>query len=163
MGVPNQLLAVGWGYAGNKSTEMIFILCLVVFYFNSETIFSNLLRGISSILRHSYMNLIPDSDCQKVFGSVDNANTICLAYPDAGACTVRNYSLVISNYNETVIVKFLRLNIQYDVGSPILSNDQKQVIGVIGKNMRCGGGEPIVAVDIRRYWNWSPMSNPYYQ
>ncbi|EFX82117.1 hypothetical protein DAPPUDRAFT_302604 [Daphnia pulex] len=105
--VPNQLLAVGWGYAGGT---------------------------ISTKLLHSYMNLISDYDCQKVFGAVDNVNTICLAYPDAGACT-------------------------YDLGSPILSNDQTQVIGVIGKNMRCGGGEPIVAVDIRRYRNWSPM--PY--
>jgi hypothetical protein len=45
--------------------------------------------------------------------------------------------------------------IQLDVGSPILSKD-RQIIGVIGKNMRCGGGEPIVAVDIRRYRNWIP-------
>jgi hypothetical protein len=40
------------------------------------------------------------------------------------------------------------------VGSPILSKDGK-IIGVVGKNQRCGGGEQIVAVKIvPGYYHW---------
>ncbi|KAK4026632.1 hypothetical protein OUZ56_015642 [Daphnia magna] len=73
---------------------------------------------VSAYLYHGPLRLIQDSSCRAVFGNVDNAYTICASYTNVGACT-------------------------FDVGSPILFNGMQ--IGVVGKNMRCGGSEPIVA------------------
>ncbi|KZS16710.1 Uncharacterized protein APZ42_017295 [Daphnia magna] len=77
---------------------------------------------VSAYLYHGPLRLIQDSSCRAVFGNVDNAYTICASYTNVVACT-------------------------FDVGSPILFNGMQ--IGVVGKNMRCGGSEPIVAVDVR--------------
>ena len=85
MGVANELIAVGWGYSGfANQLEFLFLSHLFYYYYHPGG------NGFTSYLLHSWMNLIPNSDCQKVFGNVDNANTICVAYNSVGACAVSN-------------------------------------------------------------------------
>jgi hypothetical protein len=87
MGVANELIAVGWGYSGfANQPEFLFLSHLFhCYYYHPGSSY-----GFTSYLRHSWMNLISNSDCPKVFGNVDNANTICVAYDSVGACAVRN-------------------------------------------------------------------------
>ena len=83
MGVANELIAVGWGYSGFANQLECLSHLFHCYYYHPGG------NGFTSYVLHSWMNLIPNSDCQKVFGNVDNINTICVAYDNVGACAVR--------------------------------------------------------------------------
>ena len=77
MGVANELIAVGWGYSGfANQPEFLFLSHLFhCYYYHTGG------EGVTSYLRHSWMNLISNSDCQKVFGNVDNALNLIPLFP----------------------------------------------------------------------------------
>ncbi|XP_057376737.1 chymotrypsin-2-like [Daphnia carinata] len=83
---------------------------------------------LSTLLRHSPITIQPKSLCMASFSNSNfgSAYFICAASVGVGSCSL-------------------------DAGSPILLNGNQ--LGISSQS-RCGGGEPIVGVDVRAYQPW---------
>ncbi|XP_046641274.1 cathepsin G-like [Daphnia pulicaria] len=83
---------------------------------------------LTTYLRSSFITIQPKSVCMAAFGNPNFGSQffICAASPGVGSCSL-------------------------DAGSPILLNGFQ--IG-ISSQARCGGGEPVVGVDVRSYEAW---------
>lgn len=83
---------------------------------------------LSTFLRHSPITIQPKSLCVSSFGNTNFGSQffICAASIGVGSCSL-------------------------DAGSPILLNGNQ--LGISSRS-RCGGGEPVVGVDVRAYERW---------
>ena len=74
---------------------------------------------------------------------------ICAAAPGVGSCSVGQY--LNGHILLNLFIYWRLISLQLDAGSPILLNGFQ--IG-ISSQARCGGGEPVVGVDVRAYEAW---------